>query len=309
MDFMSAPSQEYGVLSSPLFLCAQGDWHAKTRSSRKRGSYGLTPGCRKSGEAQSRFAHTRFPLALLVQSQTRRGVMSKWYQVSLEGRDTKSERGSERKRCRFPLLHSGELSAAQPVPSAVCTQGSVHPAPCACCARWWRWRSRSTPRRIGDQLCELSGSLILPCHMLWARPFTHGVVARCSGDVPVQCGARYRACPVLCHHRGFPLGTETDPEWKCFGILYILEDFLFNNFVFNMVLFISTSWSNFKWTHPTEHQFASKSLQIWGKCSLCLQFAFLLQKLPSNINLYNSSKKKIVWHMNFVLNWTLRPKL
>lgn len=113
---------------------------------------------------------------------------------------------------QIPPACIGELGAAQHVPSTVCTQGSVHPAGCACCARWGRWRSRSTPRRIGDHLCELSGPLILPCHMLRGWPFTHGVVARCSGDVPVQCSTWYRACPVLCCCRGFPLGTETDPE-------------------------------------------------------------------------------------------------
>lgn len=35
--------------------------------------------------------------------------MSKQYQVGPESRDTKSERGSEGKRCKFPLPARGEL--------------------------------------------------------------------------------------------------------------------------------------------------------------------------------------------------------
>lgn len=77
MDFMSAPSQEHVVLPSPLFLSALGDQHAKTRGSGEGAAMGSHWGAGKGGEVQSRFAHTRFLLALLVQSQTRRGMMSK----------------------------------------------------------------------------------------------------------------------------------------------------------------------------------------------------------------------------------------
>lgn len=53
--------------------------------------------------------------------------------------------------------------------------------------------------------------------------------------------------------------------WKCFDILYILEDFSFNKLVLHVVPFFSTSWSpDFEQAHRTEHQFAWKSLQMWG---------------------------------------------
>lgn len=59
-------------------------------------------------------------------------------------------------------------------------------------------------------------------------------------------------------------GTELD------GSALKLEDFSFNKFVLNMVPFFATSWSSdFEWTHRTEHQFAWKSLQMWGS-ALCV---------------------------------------
>lgn len=121
--------------------------------------------------------------------------------------------GSRRERCKIRegdqkgrganclCLHAGQLGAAQHVPSVVFTEGRVHPAQCACWARWGRWRSWSTPSRIGDQLCELSGPSVVPCHTLQGWPFTCGVVARCSGDVPVQCSTWYGACPFLWEQR------------------------------------------------------------------------------------------------------------
>lgn len=94
MDFMSAPSQEFGVLPSPLLLSAEGDC-GKTRNLGEGAAAGLHWGAGKGGEVQSRLTHTRLLLALLVQSQTRRGTMSKQYQVGPERRDTESERGQK----------------------------------------------------------------------------------------------------------------------------------------------------------------------------------------------------------------------
>lgn len=92
---------------------------------------------------------------------------------------------------------------------------------------WGRRRSRIAPRRISFQGPRSS-------------PGTCGRDLRpWSGEccsVPVQYSTWYGAHPVLCHCRDFPLGTETDPGWKCSVILYILEDFSFNNFVLNVAL-------------------------------------------------------------------------
>lgn len=96
----------------------------------ERAPMGSHWGAGKGGEVQSRFAHTRFLLALLVQSQIRRQDMSKLYQVGPEGTDTKSEGGSDRKRCKFPLHAHWGVGC-----SAACAQGGWHLAQCACCVR------------------------------------------------------------------------------------------------------------------------------------------------------------------------------
>jgi len=147
--------------------------------------------------------------------------------------------GSEAKRCKSPLpgCRGGgrSMSPARRAPGAAAPR-----TPCPL-GRAGRGRSGSTPRRAGDQLWELSGPSVLPCPTLRGQPFTHGVGTRCGGDVPGQCRTWYGACPALCRRRDCPLGTQTDPEWKCLVVLYILEEFSFSNFVLNVVLFISTS--------------------------------------------------------------------
>lgn len=218
-------------------------------------------GAGKGGEVQSGFAHTRFLLALLVQSQTRWGTMSKQYHVGPERRDTKSERDLERKRCKSSLPTRGELvqQGLSPAPRAECTSAVGKGQKLEHSQNWW---SAPWALRAPDP----------PLSPLQGWPFPHGTVPGCSGDVPVQCSPWQRACPVLHPHTGFPLGTETDPEWKHFVILYILEDLSFNNFVLNMVLFISIHdlWIS------NEHALWSTNLhgnsyKSGGKkCTLCL---------------------------------------
>lgn len=154
----------------------------------------------------------------------------------------------------------------------------------ACRARWGWGESGALP---GWLVLGSVGS-----QSPWSSPVTHGAVTGRSGVVPEQCSPWHTACPVLHHHTGFPLGTETDPEWKHFVILYILEGLSFNNSVLNMVLFISIHdlWIS------NEHALRNRNLhgnsyKSGAKCTLKVQFEFLDQKLPSNINLYNSSKK------------------
>lgn len=197
MDFVPALSRDSGVLSS-----LSSDVQRLLEDKEIREGDGAAVGSHQLAgrreEVQTRFAHTRFLLALFVQSQTRRGMISTWYQVGLEGRDTKSEQGIRKEEVKPPCcLHTRQLGAAQPLSSMVCTQGNGRSAHCTgCCARRGRWRRRRTPRRIGGQLSELSGPLVLPCPMSWGQSFPHEVVVCCSGDIPVQCSTCTE--PILC---------------------------------------------------------------------------------------------------------------
>lgn len=188
---MSAPSQEWGVLSSPLFLSAEGDC-GKTRDLGRRGSCRLALGCRKRWGGAKQVGTHQVPSGMAC-AEPNQGRNNVW--VGPERKDTESESGSEGKRCKLPLPARGELVQ----------QGLSH-APRAACsghrARWGWGRGWSTPRMIGGWLCGLSGPWILPCHpwdgdrMQWGCP----------------CAMQSLAQSVLHHHTGFPLGTETDPE-------------------------------------------------------------------------------------------------
>lgn len=50
------------------------------------------------------------------------------------------------------------------------------------------------------------------------------------------------------------------------------------------------------------------SYRSGGKCTLCLQFEFLDQKLPSSINLYNFSKKIITMTDEFCFKLDLNAQ-
>lgn len=130
MFFMPAPSQECGVLSSLLFLCAEGDpgrpeIPGKTGIWGEGAAAGLHWGAGKGGEVQSRLAHTSFLLALLVHSQTRRGTClnnTRWVQ---EG-ETPNQRGAQKGRdANSPSLDVGGGAA-----------GTAHAPRAAGRARW-----------------------------------------------------------------------------------------------------------------------------------------------------------------------------
>lgn len=277
MDFMSAPSQECGVLSSLLFLWAEGDmgrtgiWGAGTAAL----------GCRKMRGGVKQIGTQQVPsgTACAEPNQESLNRCLNNTRCAQKG-ETLNQRGVQKGRdANSPCLNAGSW-CSRDCPMHL----EQHAGPEGMSRSW------STPRMIGGWLCGLSGPLILPCHPCrdglypWGRD-------RMQWGCPCAM-AQSLSCAPSPH--SFPLGTQTDPGWKHFVILYILEDLSFNNFVLSMVLFISIHdlWIS------NEHALQSRNLhgnsyKSGGKCTLCLQLKFLDQKLPSSINLYNCSKKNI----------------
>lgn len=190
-------------------------------------------GAGKGEGVQSRFAHTASLLALLVQSQTRRGKMSQ-YQAGPEGERHKTRGGVRKAKMQIPPACTPGSWAERRMHPVWCAPRAQAPraqAPCALSARCGRGEGGEAGALPGESAFR---ALDPP------QPHVPGLALRPrSGEccsVPVQYSTWYGAHPVLCHRRDFPLGTETDPAWKCGVILYIMEDLSFNIFVLNMAL-------------------------------------------------------------------------
>lgn len=214
--------------------------------------------------------------------------------------------GSRRERHQI----RGQIGKEEVQIPPACTLGSwvqrsMCPARCAPRAACTLQAVPAVPDGEGGEAGALPGELVttfVSFQGLWSSPAT------CYGDGPSPmewwhvavgmslCNAVLGTEPVLCSAAAEAFLWEQRLILNESALLFYIYWRISHLIILSLTRYCSALLYDLPISN--EHALWSTNLhgnpyKSGGKCSLCLQFDFLFQKLPSNINLYNSSKKKI----------------